>query len=271
MSTFDRIQKTYVDLWDVHSGEPFTHADVSLDPRPPTFLYEYVDRLGIAAGSIALDVGCGRDNHSCLLAQRYGCRVWGVDLVPANVRRSQTKVESEGVASSVSLTLGSLESLPFTDESFDLVWSRDMLVHVPDVEQAMREAARVLRPGAAAIIYTTLETDRMTPGETERAFDAMGISPSSMRREAVERAMDSAGLTLEQRDETGGEQHEYFEETERRSSGGLLRVSRLLRSPELFEEMDRDQLEMAVALHTWDAYHLLGKLSTTIYVLRKTE
>ena len=67
------------------------------------------------------------------------------DISPGMVRAAQRNAEELGL--DVGGTVADAESLPYEDESFDLVVGHAVLHHIPDVEQALREALRVLRPG----------------------------------------------------------------------------------------------------------------------------
>jgi SAM-dependent methyltransferase len=90
-----------------------------------------------------LDAGCGTGGNALFL-QRYGSVV-GIDAAPEAIERNLMREE---------LLRGSVLSLPFADESFDLVTSFDVLYHrgVPDPTAALRETRRVLRPGGRLLL-----------------------------------------------------------------------------------------------------------------------
>jgi 2-polyprenyl-3-methyl-5-hydroxy-6-metoxy-1,4-benzoquinol methylase len=126
----ERIEAVYTHLWSTHEREPYTHLDASLHPRPHAMLYDVVAALGITASWTVLDVGSGRGNHTCELTRRFGCQVVGVDLAEIHIEQGRTRAAEEGVADRVSFQQGAIEALPFADAMFDLIWSRDMLLHV---------------------------------------------------------------------------------------------------------------------------------------------
>ena len=73
-----------------------------------------------------MDVGCGTGRFAALLAERYGCKVWGVD-----VSAEMLAVARERVPSGVGLKLGAAEDLPFRDGWFEGVMMT-LVVHLVD-------------------------------------------------------------------------------------------------------------------------------------------
>jgi SAM-dependent methyltransferase len=100
-------------------------------------------------GRDVLEIGCGIGTDTVRFA-RAGANVTGVDLTLAAVELASSWLEQEGLGGRV--LQADAESLPFADESFDLVWSWGVLHHTLDAARAIREAWRVLRPGADARI-----------------------------------------------------------------------------------------------------------------------
>jgi SAM-dependent methyltransferase len=126
------------------------HARYNTNPKPfPVFAFECVKRL--ARGRV-LEVGCGPGFMWRLAAGRIpdGWRIVATDLslgMVSEARAALGRVRfSFGVADSM--------SLPFADESFDTVVANHMLYHVPDLDAALRELARVLEPDGALVAAT---------------------------------------------------------------------------------------------------------------------
>ena len=101
-----------------------------------------VDALAARAGARALEVGAGTGNYAAALAER-GFEVVGVE--PSAGMRARSAVE---------LLAGTADALPCPDTTFDLVFSVDVIHHVPDVPAAFSEAARVLVPGGRLCTVT---------------------------------------------------------------------------------------------------------------------
>jgi len=110
-----------------------------------------VDRLKPEPGATILDAGCGSCAHSVRLARR-GFKVHAVDFSESALRMAQEFVREKGVQDRITLGRESLLELSFPDESFDYVLCWGVLMHIPDVERAVAELARVLKPGGALVI-----------------------------------------------------------------------------------------------------------------------
>jgi SAM-dependent methyltransferase len=84
-----------------------------------------------------LEVGCGEGRQLTAIGSRFpGADLIGLDLPDVELEEAWDGVES-------SMVQASALTLPFTDRSFDLVMAIEVLEHLPDPEQAMREIARV--------------------------------------------------------------------------------------------------------------------------------
>jgi ubiquinone/menaquinone biosynthesis C-methylase UbiE len=102
-----------------------------------------------ARGLSVLDVGCGQGIDVCEFALA-GAQVTGIDLTPRHVELAQAHVAEAGVEAEI--LQGDAEELPFDDASFDRATSNGVLHHTPDIEAALREIGRVLRPGGKATV-----------------------------------------------------------------------------------------------------------------------
>jgi ubiquinone/menaquinone biosynthesis C-methylase UbiE len=102
-----------------------------------------------ARGLDVLDIGCGQGIDLMNYALN-GARATGVDLTPRHVELAGEHLAAMGLEGAV--VQGDAEALPFRDGAFDRVSSNGVLHHTPDIERALAEARRVLRPGGTATI-----------------------------------------------------------------------------------------------------------------------
>ena len=108
---------------------------------------ELIELCRIDEGSYVLDVGCGAGQTPCYLARRHGCRVVGVDISERMIERSQERAEREGVNDRVEFRVADAQDLPFEDGLFDAVITESVTAFPEDKQRAVREYARVTKPG----------------------------------------------------------------------------------------------------------------------------
>jgi ubiquinone/menaquinone biosynthesis C-methylase UbiE len=100
----------------------------------------YVKRFG--QGRDVLEVGCGT-GLVLLRIREFARQARGVDLSPGMLAKAQQR--------GLDATLGSATELPFEDNSFDVTCSFKVLAHVPEIDKALAEMARVTRPGGMVL------------------------------------------------------------------------------------------------------------------------
>jgi ubiquinone/menaquinone biosynthesis C-methylase UbiE len=97
----------------------------------------------------ALEIGSGTGYFSLNLVQLGVIeRLTATDISPGMLARLASTAEGLGVEN-VTTVATEAETLPFDDESFDLVFGHAVLHHIPDLDRAFAEFKRVLRPGGA--------------------------------------------------------------------------------------------------------------------------
>jgi SAM-dependent methyltransferase len=102
-------------------------------------------RLGIGAGRRVLDVGCGAGLF-CSLASGRGAAVQGLDASEPLVEIARRRTPAGR------FFVGDMETLPFEDESFDVVTGFNSFQYAPRPSKALAEAARVVRRGGAVFV-----------------------------------------------------------------------------------------------------------------------
>lgn len=113
-----------------------------LSPLESPIMHRLFDSL---APSVVLDAACGTGRHSVSLAER-GHRIVGTDLSRAMLDRARAKVPAGRFLE------GSLTALPLRSGAVDAAVCALSLVHLPDVSDAARELARVVRPGGRVMV-----------------------------------------------------------------------------------------------------------------------
>ena len=210
--------------------------DESIDPRGPSFLFDVAGELGTSPNTRVLDVGSRIGKQMIELRERFGCKVVGVEPATGNLARMRRTYPDEALT--VTRALG--EALPFAEDSFDLIWVRDVLVHFESLDPAFSEFRRVLAPGGAVLVFAVFATPLLEPNEAERLWAGNAVVPSSADGANFERAAAGAGLGIERKEVLHGEWREHTEESgERRTSGQLLRVARMIARARAIQGADR--------------------------------
>jgi ubiquinone/menaquinone biosynthesis C-methylase UbiE len=140
---------------------------------------------------------------ACELAQEVapGGRIVAIDRSPDSLDTTRARVAKTGVERVVEIRTGEAASLPFPGETFDFVVGTQVYCYVPDIEGAVRDAARVLRKGGRLVILDS-DWDMCTwesadPALTRRMLEARGtrFAHAHLPRQ-LHRLFNEAGLTL---------------------------------------------------------------------------
>jgi len=114
-------------------------------------------RLGLTPGERVLDLGCGGGRHAFEVVKRGG-RVVALDLDDVELKNVVAVLGGMYDAGQVpdgadgSAVRGSALALPFADATFDRIIASEVLEHIGDDRGALRELARVLRPGGVLAV-----------------------------------------------------------------------------------------------------------------------
>lgn len=150
-----------------------------------------------------LEVGCGTGEFAARVQRELGSRVIAID-------QSERMVQLAAGAG-VDAEVGDVQELPFSDDEFDCAAANWMLYHVPELDRALAELARVLRPGGRLVAATNgrghlIELWRLVGAADARAerkltFSAENGSSSLRRHFARVEVRDAGGsVVIRERD-----------------------------------------------------------------------
>lgn len=105
-----------------------------------------------------LEVAPNMGTTAIHIAKTYGCDVTGIDLHEPSILKARENIKQQGLEKSVRIELGNALSLPFDDNSFDVVINEAMLSMLPleHKRQAIQEYLRVLKPGGRLATHDLL-------------------------------------------------------------------------------------------------------------------
>lgn len=175
------------------------------DARFLGMIDDYLDAAGISEAKDVLDLGCGTGVVARRIAGRnnFSGQVTGIDLSAQLIAKARELAASEGLLREVFFEVGDIRSFGFESSMFDVTVMHTLVSHLEDTAGALREAARVTRPGGVIIVFdgdyasSTLETaDPDRAAEIDAAMiEATVTQPRVMRR--LPRMAKAAGLIVE--------------------------------------------------------------------------
>jgi ubiquinone/menaquinone biosynthesis C-methylase UbiE len=195
----DDLRALYEDRAAQQYAEPAPLPDPTIDRKFAQICALVREQLPCEA---FLDAGCGDGRYLAALASELPARRAGVDISERILETARQRVAAD-------LRQANLEALPFDADEFDLVLCSQVIEHVLHADAAVRELARVLRPGGTLIISTdnarnyvtrTLNAPRSAVVRALRMRGARGRieSPATPYTRASFRALlEDGGFTVE--------------------------------------------------------------------------
>ena len=134
-------------------------------------------------------------------ASREGACTYGIDISEPTVIQARTAFETgPGARHGLRGAVGDVRDLPFRDASFDAIYSMGTIEHFDETERAVKEMARVLKPGGRAIVGVPNRYDPFLRPLFATALQAVGLYgygyEKSYSRRALRQMLESAGLRV---------------------------------------------------------------------------
>lgn len=165
---------------------------------------ELAGLLAVKPADRLLDIGSGIGGPARYLADRFGCRVAGIDLTAEFCAVARVLTRALGLENRVAFEQGDALAMPFADASFDGAYSMNVSMNIADKAGFYREIHRVLEPGAWLVLSelargpggapdyptpwaeTAAASFLATPAETRRGLEAAGFAIVKVRETAKE-------------------------------------------------------------------------------------
>jgi len=164
--------KSYYDSHDAHTfyhtiwGGEEHHLGIYRTPEDSVYeasrrtighMAHYCTNLG--EETTVIDLGSGMGGTARYLAKTYGCSVVGLNLSEAENNLHRKKNREQGLEHMIDVVDGNFEHVPYSDESFDVAWSQDAILHSPDRRKVFTEAARVLKKGGELVFTDPMQSE----------------------------------------------------------------------------------------------------------------
>lgn len=148
---------------------------------------QWIEQLRLPGTARLLEIGCGAGFASTTLALR-GYRVDALDSVPAMIDLTRKRLADAGVPDRIRILEADVRNVPMPDSTFDLTFALGVLPWLDDPHAAVREMARVTRPGG----YVLVTVDNSV--HLEEILDPLKIPILKPVRRYVASALRSAKL-----------------------------------------------------------------------------
>lgn len=144
------------------------HFPSTIDPRIQ-HVQILVQHFGPLNDRTVLDAGCGKGRFARVLLEKYPTAgIWGMDISPEMLKYVPAEVPTK---------VGALTEIPFPNAMFDCVYATESLEHAVEIEKAVSELCRVLKPGGKLVIIdkNAEHWGKLQTPEWEKWFDRREI------------------------------------------------------------------------------------------------
>ena len=169
----------YQTVWggqDIHIGIYAGDKDPIADASRRT-VERMADRLeGVDESTRILDLGAGYGGSGRYLAERFGCRVSCLNLSETQNALNRKLTDEAGLSDKVQVVHGDFENIPDVDDSYDIVWSQDAILHSGNRPLVLDEVRRVLTDGGRFIFTDPMQSDDCPDGVLQPILDRIQLS-----------------------------------------------------------------------------------------------
>lgn len=113
-----------------------------------------INKLNLQPGDVVLDAGCGLGRHLRHLARIPDLKIYGIDKNTWALRETSKSLDTQpdALTRDYLVSIADINKLPFADASFDCVICSEVLEHIPDHQNAIRELDRILKPNGTLAV-----------------------------------------------------------------------------------------------------------------------
>lgn len=255
----------YHTIWggeDIHIGL-YENEEESIYEAGVRTVKRMADLLdNLSENSRVLDIGAGFGGAARRIARDYGCRITALNLSEVENHRHRKLNAEQGLDHLIKVVDGNFENLPFPDESFNVVWSQDAILHSGAREKVLSEVVRVLKPGGEFIFTDPMQSDSCPEGVLQPILDRIHLdslgSPGFYRQAALKSGLREVCFEKHTQ-QLVNHYSRVLEETERRED-------------ELSELVDKRYIKkMKTGLGHWVEGGRNGRLVWGIFHFRKND
>ncbi|MEX2515791.1 MAG: methyltransferase domain-containing protein [Gammaproteobacteria bacterium] len=259
----DDADNFYFHVWggeDIHVGLYQSEHEPIRDASRRTVAHMVNKLSALDKNAKVLDVGAGYGGSMRYLAKTVGCHCVALNLSEVENERNREMNREQGLDKLIDVVDASFEKLDYPDNSFDVVWSQDAILHSDHREKVIAEVARVLKPGGEFIMTDPMQADDCPAGVLQPILDRIHLS-----------SLGSPGFYIETAKKNGLEDLGYEDHAHQlpRHYGRVLQTLNELQG-ELKGKVSDDYIErMKKGLQHWIDGGNSGHLAWGIFHFRK--
>lgn len=168
----------YYNIW---GGEDI-HVGLYKDDDEPIFdaSRRTVERIAskienLNKDTYIIDIGAGYGGAARYLAKTYGCNVVALNLSEVENDRDRQMNKEQGLDDKIEVIDGSFDDIPYDDDTFDVVWCQDSILHSDNREKVLEETARILKKGGDFVFTDPMQTDDCPDGVLQPILDRIHL------------------------------------------------------------------------------------------------
>jgi len=168
-----------------------------MSPGGPAEVARILDGADLTGATI-LDVGCGIGGPGAALVVNHGAaRVVGIEVQTDLLDLARARAQAAGLCGSLSYAVIAADgSIPFEDDTFDAVFSKDAIIHVADKQALYEELLRVLKPGGRLFVGDWLRGGgQELDGPVHAFIEAAGHAFFMITLDDLARLVQAAGFS----------------------------------------------------------------------------
>lgn len=167
----------YAIIWggeDIHIGL-YETSDEPITSASRRTVEHMAKKLKLTAQDHVLDIGSGYCGAARYLTKTTGCRVTALNLSEKENQRARELNLEQGVADKIEVVDGSFENIPAEDNTFDVIWSQDAILHSGHKDAVIKEVSRVIKLGGRFIFTDPMQADDCPAGVLQPVLDRIHL------------------------------------------------------------------------------------------------
>ena len=151
----------YFKIWGgdhIHVGI-YNHSKESIKDASPRIVQMMASKLNLNTNIKLLDLGSGYGGATRYLAKNFGFQVTCLNLSKTQNERNRSLNKKQNLDNLITVVEGNFEDIPYPEDSFNIVWSQDAIVHSANRELVVQEVVRVLNDSGEFIFTDLMQTN----------------------------------------------------------------------------------------------------------------